>query len=437
MLTSQVRSSVRRLAALFTVLCMLGVWPEAHPAIFAIDPTPLPPSGKLSPFEKAISDGYKAIEAQQLDRASQIFKDAAGLDPKSPIPWLGLAEIARLNNDAKAVESAIKKSLTIAPRSVAVHSAWGRYLFVIGKLSEAEASLKKAVELDPKSSRALIDLGDFYMNGPRSPQQAEKSYRHALALDPNHAGASYALGVALLAQNDLKGAEEMLKRAAELAPANPLPQFTVGGLYMDTKRYDLALTAYDLALKRKPDFVDARLARGDVFAARKEFDKAEREYELAIQTAPNSLAAHLRSAMLHQHLKKWSESERGYLKAIALDPNDPIAYNNLAWSAAERKVRLDDALIWARKAVELGPKHAGHYDTLGWVYRARGELKLAVDAFNKALELNGRHPGFHYRIGVVHNQMGNKSEAIAALKKAVELDSKYSEARDLLKRIDR
>lgn len=42
-----------------------------------------------------------------------------------------------------------------------------------------------------------------------------------------------------------------------------------------------------------------------------------------------------------------------------------LAYNNLAWLLAERKIKLDEAVIWAKKAADLAPQLPHVQDTLG------------------------------------------------------------------------
>ena len=47
----------------------------------------------------------------------------------------------------------------------------------------AEASLKKAVALDPKAMNAQLALGGFYQSRGRLPE-AEEQFKHAITVDP-------------------------------------------------------------------------------------------------------------------------------------------------------------------------------------------------------------------------------------------------------------
>jgi tetratricopeptide (TPR) repeat protein len=139
-----------------------------------------------------------------------------------------------------------------------------------------------------------------------------------------------------------------------------------------------------------------------------------------------------------QGAQRWSDAETAYLEAVKYEPRMFGAYNNLAFMAASRKERLNDALTWANKAIEISPKTSTLYDTLGWVYRARGELDLAVKALERAIADNPGQPNFRYHLGVVYADQGKKKEAIAALQKSLELDKNFryaAEARARLKEL--
>ncbi len=112
-----------------------------------------------------------------------------------------------------------------------------------------------------------------------------------------------------------------------------------------------------------------------------------------------------------------------------------MSINNLAWMAAERKVKLDEALEWATKAGALGPKVPEFQGTLGWVHRARGDLAKAAQALQKAATLKPERPAIIYHLAVVHQEQGKTKEALAELKKALALDKNFPGADDARRRL--
>lgn len=91
-------------------------------------------------------------------------------------------------------------------------------------------------------------------------------------------------------------------------------------------------------------------------------------------------------------------AEGAYRRAIELDPKRSLSLNNLA-SIASESLRLDEALGYAKRAVELDGADAdpAHLDTLGQIYHGLADravdpttkaqnYRLAADAFMRAAE---------------------------------------------------
>ena len=146
-------------------------------------------------------------------------------------------------------------------------------------------------------------------------------------------------------------------------------------------------------------------------------------------------AGRLRLGMLYQDQKRWAEAESVYLRLIEIHPGDPLAFNNLAWMAAERKVRLDDALKWASRAAQLAPQSPIFLDTLAWVRRARGELAEAAADLRKASTMQPPVAEVFYHLGIVESELGNAQPALAALKRTLEIDPRFGEAADVKRRL--
>lgn len=392
-----------------------------------------------TPLEQKLAQGNDALSANRLDAAAKAYQEAVKLDPSSPRPLLGLAEVARLRKDAASVERHLQEALRVAPKDAETQRAWGRFEFSRRQYVKAESAFRKATELSPDSAPAHIDLGDLYMNALAKPAEAEKAYRRALEINPELAGARNALGMSLFAQGKLDPAAAEFERAIALAPGNPLPLQALGRLEAARGRLDAALAAFDRILEENPKFVPARLNRGDVYVALGRRDDARKDLEAAAKAAPKNPAVLLKLAMFHQEARQYADAEKAYLGVLEIDPASAISYNNLAWMAAERGERLDDALAWAKKAVEIAPDVGTTHDTLGLVHRARKELPQAVEAFRKAAESTPPQAEFFFRYGEALAETGDRTGAVKALKRALEIDGKFPHAdaaRDQLAKLD-
>ena len=373
------------------VLTLLGtasaffVFTKRHGSLHA---APLPET----PAQKKYRAGLESLAKGSLNGAEAAFKLSLRLDSDQVAPLLGLSEVALKRGDLQETEKYLEQALRIDPKSADVQTSWGRYLLLRHKFPEAEKAFKTASKLNPKAVQPLTDLGDLYLTVLHNPKEAIPTYQAVLAREPNHAGARYALGVALATVGQLDKAKVQFGKAAKLAPTNPLPWQSLGKLYVTRKEYDKAVKAYAMALRAQPKFILARLARGDVSMERGQWDQALGEYRKALRIDPLSAEAKLKIGMVLERQGQLDEAAQAYLETLQLDPKQAVAYNNLAWIAVGRKAQLDEAILWAKRAVELAPHIWQFHDTLGKVQQARGELKEAEATLKYASTLSAQSP---------------------------------------------
>jgi Flp pilus assembly protein TadD len=86
-------------------------------------------------------------------------------------------------------------------------------------------------------------------------------------------------------------------------------------------------------------------------------------------------------------------------------------------------MKLDTALKYIKKAVELKPDNGYILDSLGWVYFRLGRLNEARDVLEKALKLTADDANIHDHLGDVYRALHDFEKARKAYQKAVELYS--------------
>jgi len=420
----------RLVAALFAA--------QTFPAGSAPIPLPNSPVVQLpgaSPAQGKVVEGLKALNAGDLAAAEAAFTEAARVDPKLSGAYIGLAEVAGRQDKPARVEYWLKQALTADPNSAMMQRVWGRHQFQRGRFVEAEAAFKKAIALDPRSSDAQLNLAENYLFGLKKAKPAEAAYRAAIALDAGSAQAHLGLAATLGALGQPDAALAEYEQAAKLAPADPKFTHALARFQASQGRFDQALVAQQKTIAIAPDFFPAYIDLGDLYLVKNDLEQAAAAYRAGAKVTKNPATALFKLGTVLEGQQRWAEAEQAYLDAVKSDPTMYSAYNNLAFMAAVRKERLDDALAWAKKAVELAPKVTTTQDTLGWVYRARGELGPAAQALEKAVAANPKKASFRYHLGVVYAEQGKKKEAVAALQKALELDKNFNNAADAKQRL--
>jgi Tfp pilus assembly protein PilF len=423
-----------RLKVAVVLLTALVVMAGSAAPAMAIDVILAPPKA-TTPGEISFREGIAALEKNDLATAEKAFKESVKHDSKAAGPYMGLAMVALRQGKKDVAEQNMKTAVSLAPNSASIQTTWGTYLYTQRDLPAAEAALRKAISLDSNVMAAHLHLGDMYLVAFRKPDEAIKEYRAAIAAAPSHAGAHYALALAYLSKgNDAQGEAELLQ-AVKLAPSNPLPHHVLGRLYASHKQYDRALQAFDGAIKALPAFPAAHFERGQVLAAKGDDAGALKAYAEAQRHDPKKAIGITNVAMVHQRNERWAPAEEAYLSAIKIEPRNAIAYNNLAWMAADRKTDTTRALGWAKKAVSLEPAVPEFQVTLGWTYRASGDLAKAAETLRAAAAMKPQTGTAHHYLGRVYLEQGKKSEAAAAFKRALALEPSFAEAQKYLKEL--
>jgi tetratricopeptide (TPR) repeat protein len=197
------------------------------------------------------------------------------------------------------------------------------------------------------------------------------------------------------------------KRSLEIEPSSPLTLNNLAGVYEALGFLDKAMDLYGEAYKRSPEYSDALNNMGYIAMKKKNMDEAIRFLSLAAS-------------------KKVS----------------PVCYYNLGTAYLETK-KLDDALIWMKKARDLNEDFAPVHANLGMIYYLKNYSEAAIAELKRALEINPDHVEAHANLGIIyHIDMKLKDDRIALrhLRKALELAPNFSNAeilRNIIKEIEK
>ena len=106
---------------------------------------------------------------------------------------------------------------------------------------------------------------------------------------------------------------------------------------------------------------------------------SEKYLLIALSIFPGSRASKHTLAMIYDQSGSWIKSDSLYLELISTDSTDAQAYNNFAYSLAERNDNLELALEMSIIANRIQPESAPYLDTMGWIY-------FKLEQYDKALE---------------------------------------------------
>ena len=250
--------------------------------------------------------------------------------------------------------------------------------------------------------------------------EAEALYRQALQVQPDAPEALNLLGALLAQQGGGKLAEGIacLEKAVVAAPQRGDLRLNLGHALRMAGRGEQALTAYHAARESLPPQAQeqAVLAEGTLL---EELGRAEEAVAL-YQAAPQSpnLLFNLGSAL--NKLGRLDDAEAALERAIAQAPNFAQAQGNLAGIRLKRG-KPEAAAASYRKGLAAAPNEPLLHLGLGnALYRAK-DFAAAAEAFGQALALRGELADAHAGLVNALAKAGRRGEALAAAERAAKL----------------
>jgi tetratricopeptide (TPR) repeat protein len=118
-------------------------------------------------------------------------------------------------------------------------------------------------------------------------------------------------------------------------------------------------------------------------------------------------------------------------QTLAVRHNDPDAFNLLGaiYHSADR---LEDAIVWLRRAVQAEPGNPHYHNNLGVYCTHAGRLGEAVACYQHALRLQPDFAEFHNNLAFALYSLGRNEEAQACGEQALRLRPDFAEAHNHL-----
>jgi tetratricopeptide (TPR) repeat protein len=121
-----------------------------------------------------------------------------------------------------------------------------------GQITEAIATLHKAIETSPNFADAHFQLGRLIRDSGGNPSDAIASFRHALRLDPERAEAHYEIGVILERNGRKADALTEYRIAVEMAPCHIQAKEALGRAALEARQWSTASAQFRGVLALQP-----------------------------------------------------------------------------------------------------------------------------------------------------------------------------------------
>jgi Tfp pilus assembly protein PilF len=196
------------------------------------------PNARTQPTDKAPASGVPSIVDATIPPEAQ--KEFA--EGKS-----ALLEAKRVDEGRKHLE----KAISLYPDFLEAQLLLGTAFMEGHDWRKAEAALRRALEINDKTSQGYFALGEVYRQQNRN-QEAEKALQAGLKLDDNAWQGHFTLGRVYLALNDIGKAGMEAGRALQLKPDFAEAYVLAGNILLRAKKGAEALPMFEEYLRLAP-----------------------------------------------------------------------------------------------------------------------------------------------------------------------------------------
>ena len=424
-------------------------------------------AGVLADLTAALLVAWARFGEGEVDKALAGLAKLKGEEWYEPFKLLHSGNILLASGRTEEALKTLGEARTLDPNAIRITEAYARALAVAGRKNQADAALAEFLTRYPDNplgraareeirsgkepimtvatpvagaAEALAGIGAAV--GQEGGVEVAALYLHlALYLDPQIAGGLAALSLGNLLDESDQG-EAAIEVYESIAPDAPFRALGVlrAALTLDRMdRTDEAEKAFQEALRRSPDDIQAYISYGNMLRGRERFAEAAEVYSKAVTRMPEPSRADWSvfyfRGIAYERTDEWAKAEADFKKALDLYPDQPLVLNYLGYSWVDKGENLEEALAMIRKAVELRPNDGYIVDSLGWAYYRLGRYEDAVTELERAVALKADDPVIHDHLGDAYWKTGRLLEAQFQWRHARDFGAEGEELELILKKI--
>ncbi|UCC75063.1 MAG: tetratricopeptide repeat protein [Gemmatimonadota bacterium] len=243
--------------------------------------------------------------------------------------------------------------------------------------------------------------------------------------------ASYPLElVAPEERSSLGRAFDELIAALRSRPDNFFSYYGLGNLHLGRGELRQALAAFETALRLRPTFVPGLVNIAMTYARLGEADAAETWLREALEIEPANAAAHFNLGLLRLEEGDKRQAEAHLRSALEAEPTFAAAAYNLCVLLAED--RIDEALVWCRRADELDPGNPRHPYSLAYYLLLSGDPNGAIRVLRRSVSTHPSHVEAYELLGTIYEEAADSAAAIAVYRQALDSGALSENGRRLM-----
>ncbi|MGO9468007.1 MAG: tetratricopeptide repeat protein [Isosphaeraceae bacterium] len=380
----------------------------------------------------------------KLDEAITAYRDAIRIKPDLADVHTNLGVALREQGKLDEATATLREAIRIHPDDANAHNHLGIVLNRQGTLGEAIAEMRAAIRLKPDDADAHYNLG-IALKAQGMLDEAIGNYRNALRIQPDLADVHYNLGLALSEQGKLEEAIATFREGLRIQP-DAAAHTNLGIALLQEGKPDQAIAEFREAIRISPELVEPRLNLGSTLQALGKCDEAIAEFRAAIRVRPGDERAHLALGNALREQGRHEEAVTAFYSSFGQLPSDPDepgeGLEPPAWTksdpgaAAEAyysrgsghlaQARPAQAVRAFRKTIDFQPNHAAAHSDLAWCLApfsdpSGPDYSEALVHARKGVELAPQNANSHRALALAEYGVGHWTESLAAAERSMAL----------------
>ena len=288
-----------------------------------------------------------------------------------------------------------------------------------GNFDRADLILQEVLQNDINSADAVFELGITYAKANRF-MEASAVFGCLQLYRNNDVRIPYNLGLIHALQGKHQLALAAYDLALKIQPDDAEVLINKASTCNDIKNYVLALEALEKAIQINPEIPEAWSNKGIALNNLNLYQESINAYNVATKLAPSYYEAWSNKSVPLNKLKRFVEASGACDRALSIKPDYAEAHYNKGNVLNELK-RYDEAIAHYDKALSLKPDYVEGWSNKGVTLHELKRYDEAIAHYDKALSLKPDYAEGWSNKGTILHELKRYDEAIAHYDKALSL----------------
>lgn len=406
-----------------------------------------------------LAQARQLMRMGEINRAGALIEEALKLSPKAATGWNLRASVAHLKGDLPAALAGYAKAIEFDPNDLDARVAQAGLLLDLGRQDDAEKALAELQRIAPREPRAsylraviagrkgefesakkslaevvaLIDpapknvvgqhpqlmlVAGLSHYGLANKEKAKEYLELFVAHNPGHPGASKVLSSIYIDAGNTTRAVRLLEPLQKSAPNDPDVLSLLAAAYMADRRYALAATTLEQAVKLSGGSAATRASFGVSLVGLGQADLGMAQLEQAFAKDPGQARAGVALATLYMKRNQPKKAADAIDAVVRRNPKNVAALNLQGVVHVAAGDRAGGRAAY-EQALALDSRYHGARLNLARLDVAEGKPDVARARLDELLKVSPRNGDAMYEMALLEESAGNAAEAMRWLEKAM------------------